>query len=395
VSKLKPGDSKLTARFAHKSANGVIAGAAIGDNQIVRGDGGANGIQGSLPEVTDAGDIVPPTDGTLNVGTAAARFAAFAAQRMILSTDATAATIQQTGYPEDPTVGLVAFSRATNVNALPAYASAVARQGSTVLGRGRRINAYPGTGRADIEAGSGYGYGYAGFAFGSLLNWGLNGNARMYAQGGGNITIGSVDSYGGDATIIAQTPLAGYYAFGGNLAGGTAYSAFTGDQYPNSDAHIEANGAACFAWGFAAGGWGYGDTGITAGYSPYGMWAPAWPYGAVAMGMASGGHLQSWGWGTFALGSANGGGDYIRADGVGSFAMGNAQYGNNVIAAGYNVGQFSWGANYEDHTFAFGGDLRLNCAGAPGTPRNGDIWVANNNVYIHSNGVTRNASNIP
>lgn len=80
---------------------------------------------------------------------------------------------------------------------------------------------------------------------------------------------------------------------------------------------------------------------------------------------------------------------YITASGNGSGAFGYA-FNATISATANNAFQFGVGANALADSLQVGnGGMRLKgTTGAPGTPQNGDIWVANGYVYIRSNGVS-------
>ena len=176
---------------------------------------------------------------------------------------------------------------------------------------------------------------------------------------------------------------------------------------------------------------GYADTGSTISATNRGSIAmghvqntatiTATKRGAVAMGYAtgSGNIITSSGYGSFAMGNANqsditasgdgsfAGGTYgdILASGKGSFAFGypNSSYtmiasgygsvclgyagGANISASATNAMQFGQGGNSQADSLSIGTTVRLKgTTGAPGTPRDGDIWVNSNYTYIRSNG---------
>lgn len=129
--------------------------------------------------------------------------------------------------------------------------------------------------------------------------------------------------------------------------------------------------------------------------------------GSFAQGTAfTGGSVVSSGQGSFAQGAASGA-SAITASGNGSFAQGQATAGNAITASSpgsmavgasaagaitataTNAVQFGVGGNAQADSVSVGTGPRLKgTTGAPGTPRNGDLWVANNYVYIRSNGVS-------
>ena len=56
-------------------ANALIAAAVIGDNRVVRGDGGARGVQSSGVIIDDSSNITPAADDTGGLGTASLKWA--------------------------------------------------------------------------------------------------------------------------------------------------------------------------------------------------------------------------------------------------------------------------------------------------------------------------------
>ena len=82
------------------------------------------------------------------------------------------------------------------------------------------------------------------------------------------------------------------------------------------------------------------------------------------------------------------GGYSITASGVGSFAQGYAT-GVNIAASATGAAQFGPGTNALADSLQVGtAGLRFKgTTGAPGTPQNGDHWIASSFVYARSNGV--------
>lgn len=131
-----------------------------------------------------------------------------------------------------------------------------------------------------------------------------------------------------------------------------------------------------FAFGFAD-----AQTGTTTEIFTYGK-------GSFAMGKAYNGTIQAGNgtYGSFAFGSANG--FNITATGDGSLAFGSATAAN-ISASATNSAQFFEGSNTQAGSLSVGTTVRLKgTTGAPTSPRNGDIWVNSNYVYIRSNGVS-------
>lgn len=146
---------------------------------------------------------------------------------------------------------------------------------------------------------------------------------------------------------LNQPTAANYCYIFGNAAGSMAFGYST-------DAKIWTNGKGSFAGGYA--------TGVNTQ-----IYTSA--HGSMAFGYAKGAYQ-------------------IKPSAVGSFAFGYA-YSGNIFATAKGSFQFGQGTNAQAYSAGFGTDLRMNFTGVPGTPRNGDIWVANNYVYIRSNGVSK------
>ena len=85
----------------------------------------------------------------------------------------------------------------------------------------------------------------------------------------------------------------------------------------------------------------------------------------------------------------------IKSYGNGSFAQGYAS-DVDIYAQAINTAQFGPGTNNEPNTLQTGTQVRIK--GTTGAPadnlHNGDIWVANNYVYIRSNGVSCKCVNV-
>jgi hypothetical protein len=177
----------------------------------------------------------------------------------------------------------------------------------------------------------------------------------------------------------------------GAWAGGYCWN-FTAGYY----SRIDADKKGSMAHGYARDGYvlgtGRGSHAFGAALYAYSS-IEASGVGAFAMGIANGAggaapYVVASGDGSFAGGVAlNGYG--VFAGGTASFAFGQA-YAANVRATAQNAFQFGEGVNTTQDTVQIGAaGLRLKqTTGAPGAYQNGDIWVANNYVYIRSNGVT-------
>lgn len=295
---------------------------------------------------------------------------------------------------------------------------------------------------ADLELGAATGYAGAAVMGKAIANVGTN-NARLSCFGGGSVVFGSALAR---ASLSAQTAYieTSEYCYGG-LAGGYVFAGGLGGK----TARILNESAGAFCWGYIAGAanaTGTHTIGASAGslgafvvgnistsggsgnktiraYSSRGAFVQGYARGngtatieaynanggfaqgqvnntgtirssnngAFAQGFATGGssaYIESSGNGSFAQGRAAGSG-YILASANGAFAQGNTTAGNPIVASATNAAQFGPGTNSLADSLSVGGGPRLKgTTGAPGTPRDGDIWVDNNYVYIRSNGVS-------
>lgn len=212
---------------------------------------------------------------------------------------------------------------------------------------------------------------------GTITQTGTGAVAHGFASNYGSI---QATSDGAFASGCAYRPIiaSGLGSFARGLSGGGA-------------AGLVASGAGSVAMGRT----GYDGTMLSSGAGSVAMGFAyqssdivASAKGAMAMGYA---HffkdITASGVGAFAIGQSHNGA--ITASGEGSFAQGKA-VGVDIIASGTNSVQFGPGTNATDNTVQFGaGGLRLKqTVGAPAVLQNGDLWVANNYVYVRSNGVS-------
>ncbi len=85
----------------------------------------------------------------------------------------------------------------------------------------------------------------------------------------------------------------------------------------------------------------------------------------------------------------------ITASGTGSGAFG-ASGSSNIQATATNAFQFGVGVNSQADSLSIGTQVRLKgTTGAPSSPRNGDIWVNGNFMYMRSNGINCKVVNNP
>ncbi len=411
---LPPGQADLpTQPFvpASGSTGGVVSSGAIPDEQIVRGDGGAQGVQGSLPEINDAGDIHPPADGTLDIGTALLRFAAVRASRLIVSDNvAGGASVTSTGLLM---AGFSALNQARQVALAGGYGAAVlgyTEVGSPAVGVG--------TARIQTKASSkgAFASGHTGVYkdFNSLIEAGNRGGHAMgvaYAQYGdasllasseGTLVHGSAfGASAGPAKIEATSfgASAGGYAYSGTIKAGAPGSFAFGYSYrAGATATIETGGKGSASFGYAKGAASIGRIDASShgsfahGYASGGVYPAvidAAGTGALVGGHAYSGTITAINPGGFAHGRA-GGGYKIQTSGNGNAAMGNAS-GKDIIAGGNsNSFQFGEGTNGDSDSLQVGdAGIRFKAtSGAPAAPQNGDQWVNAGYTYIRSNGVS-------
>lgn len=252
-----------------------------------------------------------------------------------------------------------------------------------------------------VTQGTGPGTVASGFAIsaGVIGSYGDGAFAHGFAYGGtisaqGNASSASGYTYGAGSLIQAGPYAGGGVARGVAIGGSIEARGFgsTATGRANSASSIVSSGGGSFANGYAdgvgSGVYAASGGGFVTGYAGSGGYIGSTGTGAVAFGRATNnGELTASGIGSFAGGLATGTGD-ILSSAYGSFAFGWA-YGGDIVASAYNSVQFGPGTNAQADSLSVGGTVRLKgTVGAPGTPRNGDQWVANNYVYIRSNGVS-------
>ena len=215
-----------------------------------------------------------------------------------------------------------------------------------------------------------------------------NGNGYLHAgtNSAGSFTWGYINTTNATATGRIRSRGRGAFAQGniaGSVAGQTAYieagnSGAFAQGNANNESNITASDAGAFAQGRAS-----SSGRILAGAR-----------GAFAQGNQTGaGNIEATGQGSFAHGRCLSGYS-ITASGLGSFAVGESA-GASIVASATNAAQFGPGTNALADSLQVGtAGLRMKgTTGAPGTPQNGDMWLANSYVYIRSNGVTCRVTN--
>lgn len=246
---------------------------------------------------------------------------------------------------------------------------------------------------------------YSGSAggFGTFASGWVIGGGFIGAYGNGAFASGAMDNRGGHTGYIHAKAI-GSFAQGyvdrcnrgiysgslGSFAQGFAYS---------DNGYIGANGSGSFAQGYVYNGQiKAGQQGTFAhGYIWGGGVIDASGIGAVAIAYATGGG-KVYSNGNFSVVMARAGGDTINATGRGAIIMGTSWYNSSYItASGDGSVVFCYtqdsnpATNAVDNSLQVGPDntqVRIIGSGAPLTPRNGDIWVANNYTYVRSNGVS-------
>jgi hypothetical protein len=189
----------------------------------------------------------------------------------------------------------------------------------------------------------------------------------IQADGLGAFAAGQVDSAGSILSSWAGSWAGGAAQYFGEISAIGSSLAFGYTYTPAGKITSSFPGSVAF-------GWSYGDLVSSGG-------------GSFAQGyVGAGGEVEATAKGTVAVGFASGAGASVSASGQGSLAQGKAGAGEVIAATAANAVQFGVGTNAQADSVSIGTGPRLKGpTGAPGTPRNGDIWVANNYVYVRSN----------
>lgn len=301
------------------------------------------------------GDLYPNTDGTQDLGLVENRIQRFHGNQISLTTTGTAnieplaqeASIGLHHAAESVLAGLQAVDGSIiSMNSDSAITS-FAKYGSIAHGyiKNSHTSVYPNAGTSYAE--------YGGFVGGVIVNsiggivYGYN-TSRL-----GGIAHGYVKNNG---MIFAEASLTfGWVEYGNNEA---AFGALSGGHVSNGYNDAATRGTLAF-----------GHT--------YGYQMRASVFGSVAMGNAMSGN--------------------IRADGLGAMAFGSTTDAANSRAFAQGAVQINSGTNSVAFSFKVGDDgygIRLIGTGT-GTLRTGDIWCDGTDVFIRSNGVTKNLSDIP
>lgn len=237
-------------------------------------------------------------------------------------------------------------------------------------------------------------YGTGAIAAGYVSGYGPNISAYISAGGTGSIAMGEVDEYYENDYSYIDSSSYGATAMGYAAAGSGYISA--------SSTGATAKGHASEEGSIYAG--GYGSLAIGRAYEGY---INASGSGSISHGVATGSYcsITAMGSGAFAGGASNAG-YYVQASGAGAIAHGYGSMGNvyatgdgamaigtatsgGITANASNAAQFFNGTNTQAESLSVGSGPRFKgTTGAPTSPRNGDYWIASNNVVIRSNGVS-------
>ena len=232
------------------------------------------------------------------------------------------------------------------------------------------------------------------YAPGGVAGGYANYSARITAGGAGASALGRANTYAYMEATGAGSLVCGYVNYYGSLralgfgarASGRVYRGYVGAPGDGSTAggvaltysQLYSIGKGSFVSG-AAYGYGYmravGDGSFTVGYATYGGMRANAP-GSICLGFASGATAY--------------------ATGVGSVIMGHFNTGGASLSSGAGSFQLNAGSNAFDNSLKVGNGVHLfgTTSGAPSALANGMIWVNGGNVYVRTNGVTKNMSNI-
>ena len=362
-------------------------------------------------------DFAPDTNNLRTLGTKEKKFSNV---RSRLGTFVGTSYISGVGAPDDPAKGTVTFDanqtgvmagnvaeNSTGVATLHLGSQGSGRWKGCLLAANATSNAAGNstvrcTGGGSAVIGTAYSYGDS-VANSSLLeNTGFSCLLVGYSWGGGSSTV----QQAGSGSIMAAYQLAYGTGLVYNQGAGAIVAASCGNYLRGTDSTVRNTGSGSIVAGRAYSGAAAtpigavtslventGQAGIAIGFArAYGDPAAAsvrcTATGGFANGYAYNQAILASGQGSFARGIANSGYD-ITASGIGSFAIGSATTAA-IVASATNACQFGPGANALADSVQFGAaGLRVKgTTGAPGTPQNGDMWVASSYVYVRSNGVS-------
>jgi hypothetical protein len=248
-------------------------------------------------------------------------------------------------------------------------------------------------------------------AFGWLYGFGYGYTPHIKAEGKGSLAFGKMDATGAWPGGIRATG-DGCFSGGSSNGSGGGYIISSGEGNlafgvtgPLSSVIASGNGSVAFGsvqtnstiWSSGKGSF---TAGYAKGYSITSSEIKATGRGASAFGYAYVGYIRASGRGSIAGGQSS---TYkIVASGNGCLAFGVAYpgpyYSADCVASGESSVQFGAGTNAESLSLGVGQrgtGLRLCGLGAPASPVNGDLWLANNYVYVRSNGTSCKIANNP
>lgn len=214
------------------------------------------------------------------------------------------------------------------------------------------------------------------------------GDAFLHSQGAGSFNLGYINASNATATGRIRSQAAGAFSQGNVVASDAA-----------GTAEIRGSGAGSFAQGTALnsgsilatnqGSFAQGRASSTGAIQ-------ATQRGSFAHGNQTGaGNIEATGQGAFAVGRCLSGYS-ITASGLGAFAVGESDTAS-IVASATNSVQFGPGTNSLADSLKVGtaGIRFKGTTGAPGTPVNGDFWIASGDINFRSNGVTVGPFNQP
>lgn len=241
--------------------------------------------------------------------------------------------------------------------------------------------------------------GYASFAFGYAYGFSTS---VLQATAPAAVVMGYAFARRGPATIEATAPAAICFGMARAHSNGTsAYQRSTGVgafaagysrcNIAGYSSLLHAGGSGAFAQGYVLSSTGnsslhaLGGGSFAQGYAKNGtIYSSA--RGSFAQGVANGSSINATAYGATAIGRAYG--NPITASGLGSFASGDSASGT-IVASATNAFQWGVGTNAQADSLQVGSaGIRLKgTTGAPGTPQNGDHWIASGFQYIRSDNV--------
>lgn len=235
------------------------------------------------------------------------------------------------------------------------------------------------------------------------------GNAEVRATGFGNFTAAYPGTLGSGNHLFHNAGTGSFlsgYSVGTNsnftayVGAGGCFASLLGVCYGATalTVNVTARGSFCSGFANATSGshtWSVSGIGAFAQGAMLNSVFTSSGKGAFAQGYGNASNIVASGNGSFAHGYAKSG-NAITASGAGAFAVGYSTSGV-ITASAANAVQFGVGSNSLADSVQIGNSgLRFKgTVSAPGSPQNGDIWVASGHVYVRTNGVTKSMTNIP